>query len=130
MARLRCMDHTFVLPLSGVDALLPVSQRQLKLHLLNEAGQVVGEDDDSLVDKLQRTAEVTPHLLVLSLAKQCVQVLGAAQTAKERVRKIQDHIDVIITYGTSSWKEQNLCNLRFFETPSFTHNASVAKLAV
>ena len=89
MARLRCMDHTFVLPLSGVDALLPVSQRQLKLHLLNEAGQVVGEDDDSLVDKLQRTAEVTPHLLVLGLAKKRVQVFGAAQTAKERVRKIK-----------------------------------------
>ena len=45
--------------------------------------------------------------------------------------EIQDHIDVIITYGTSScWNSAKTVEFAVFETLSFTHNASVAKFPV
>ena len=68
-------------PVSDVEGLLPILQRQLEPHLLNEARQEIGKRDDELVDQLHRAAEVAPRLEKARLAQGRVDVPHAGLSA-------------------------------------------------
>ena len=55
----------------------------------------------------------------------CINLFKARATSEHDVITIVilDHIDVIITYGASSWKAAKSVKNAVFETPSFTHSA-------